>query len=235
MNPESEVVLCEGDLVDGSTVSRIEADRLVLAKNGKESFVTLANIKRLDPNLSAKTYSAAYAGENSFYSRTEESRDSQGLAHSPRLKKVANTRPKFVHPMSGQGWISSPFGERIRPRTWLYQGGGKQFHSGIDIAAPYGTKVRAAADGRVTDSGWSADKGRFIEILHSGGYETRYYHLYRIKVSRGQVVKAREVIGLEGNTGNSNGPHLHFEIRKNSVPMDPALFVRSLRGGGRRR
>ncbi|MBN1867116.1 M23 family metallopeptidase [Candidatus Sumerlaeota bacterium] len=237
-NASDEFILREGDLVDGFTVRRVEADRVALAQGDKETFVGLANIKRLSPNLRAKTYSMAYDGENSFYPRNtewSEKAEPAGLAPAPRLKRVAASRPKFEHPMREQGWISSPFGERYRPRTRYYGGGGRQFHTGVDIAAPHGTRVGAAATGTVVGTGWSWDRGRYVRIRHAGGYETRYYHLYRILVRSGQTVKARQSIGLEGNTGNSNGPHLHFEIRKNNVPMDPALFVRSLREVGNRK
>lgn len=102
-------------------------------------------------------------------------------------------------------------------------------HQGTDIAAPHGTRVKASADGVVTASGYAYHRGRYVTIEHSGGYSTNYFHLYRRYVKRGQRVKAGHTIGLEGSTGNSSGPHLHFEIRKDGKALDPARFIPSLK------
>jgi len=96
------------------------------------------------------------------------------------------------------------------------------FHSGLDLAAAAGTPVRAAAAGEVTVTRDRGGYGLHIVIDHAGGLATLYGHLSHVEVITGQYVEAGEVIGEVGSTGNSTGPHLHFEVRRAGVPEDPA-------------
>lgn len=114
-------------------------------------------------------------------------------------------------PVSG-GVLSSIFGA---PRP------GGRTHSGIDYAVGIGTPVRAARAGRVTWAGSSSGYGLRIDLDHGDGVSTRYAHLSRIDVRVGQAVPAGATIGLSGNTGESTGPHLHFELREGGRPVDP--------------
>lgn len=123
-------------------------------------------------------------------------------------------RAAFLRPVSG-GWISSRFGQR-----W------GRLHAGVDIAVPTGTPVRAAADGVVKFAGNNGGYGLLVTIDHGENVETRYAHNSRIVVKKGQRVKAGQVIAYSGNTGNSTGPHLHFEIRLNGKPYDPLKYIR---------
>jgi murein DD-endopeptidase MepM/ murein hydrolase activator NlpD len=111
------------------------------------------------------------------------------------------------------GWRKNPFG------------GGYEFHSGIDITAPYGSKVRATADGVVVLAGWYGDYGKTVIIRHPSGYLTLYAHLSQIDVKEGQRVKAGDVVGRVGSTGRSTGPHLHYEVIKDNKPIDPSKFL----------
>lgn len=111
--------------------------------------------------------------------------------------------------------ISSPFGPR-----W----GG--MHNGIDVAVVTGTPVKAAADGKVIYSGVNGGYGIMVMIDHGNGVETRYAHHSRNIVSVGQTVQRGQVIAYSGNTGNSTGPHLHFEIRYRRQPVDPMLYLK---------
>jgi murein DD-endopeptidase MepM/ murein hydrolase activator NlpD len=95
-------------------------------------------------------------------------------------------------------------------------------HTGIDIAVPTGTQVRTTMDGRVISAGWNNQGYGNLVIVENSEYRTYYAHLSSIPVSVGDEVKAGTVIGLSGSTGHSTGPHLHYEIRKNKVPIDPA-------------
>lgn len=114
-----------------------------------------------------------------------------------------------------QGIVSSPFGER---------GGG--FHYGLDIAANEGTPIYAAAAGLVTEAGWKNDAyGYTIMIDHGNGYETLYAHSCSLVAQVNELVAAGQLIAYVGNTGNSTGPHLHFEIRLNSICVDPDLYL----------
>ena len=130
-----------------------------------------------------------------------------------------------VGPVSARGlsWplagpISSGYGRR----------GGK-LHAGIDLAVPVGTTVRAAADGTVTFTGASSGYGTAVYLEHAGGLFTRYGHLSRASVRRGQDVRRGDQIGLSGNTGSSTGPHLHFEVRPGNKAVDPRGYLPSTR------
>lgn len=100
-------------------------------------------------------------------------------------------------------------------------------HAGLDIAVPTGSYVRASADGIVAEAGRDSVYGLFVRLSHRGGLSTIYAHNSRLFVERGDSVRRREVIALSGTTGRSTAPHLHFEIRKNGVPIDPLRFVRA--------
>jgi murein DD-endopeptidase MepM/ murein hydrolase activator NlpD len=121
----------------------------------------------------------------------------------------------FSWPVNGT--ITSPFGWRSNPF-----GGGPEFHQGLDIAAPMGTTVTAAAGGTVIMAQWYGGYGNYILIDNGGGFSTGYGHLSAIYVSSGQAVQRGQAIGAVGSTGQSTGPHLHFEIRIAGKPVDPA-------------
>ena len=121
----------------------------------------------------------------------------------------------FSWPVSGT--ITSPFGWRPNPF-----GGSPDFHPGLDIAAPSGTTVTAAAGGTVILAQWYGGYGNFILIDHGGGVASGYGHLSAIYVSVGQQVQRGQAIGAVGSTGHSTGPHLHFEVRIAGKPVDPA-------------
>ncbi len=125
----------------------------------------------------------------------------------------------FVWPV--RGYVSSGYGYRISPFT-----GARQFHSGLDIAAPQGTPVKAAMYGRVVDTGYDTNSGNYIIISHHGGYKTLYAHLDVIRVKPGTAVKTGDRIGDVGSTGLSTGSHLHFSVYKYGVTVNPRLLMR---------
>ena len=118
----------------------------------------------------------------------------------------------LIWPVNGP--VTSPFGMR-----W------GRLHSGIDIGVPYGTPIHAAAAGRVVLAGWVGGYGNYTCIDHGGGLATCYAHQSSIAVSVGQSAAQGQVIGYVGNTGHSFGPHLHFEVRINGVPVDPLGYL----------
>lgn len=118
------------------------------------------------------------------------------------------------------GTITSPYGYRQNPF-----GGAPDFHPGLDIAAPMGTTVTAAASGTVISAGWYGGYGNFILIDNGGGMATGYGHLSQIFVSNGQQIQKGQAIGAVGSTGHSTGPHLHFEVRLNGKTTDPAAYL----------
>ncbi len=121
-----------------------------------------------------------------------------------------------------EGRVTSSFGERLDP----FNGEGA-FHSGIDICAPYGTPVRAAADGEVTGNPLGAGYGRGIELDHGHDVLTVYGHLSAIAVLPGQHVVRGQVIGYVGESGRATGPHLHYEVRVHKVPVNPHKYLRT--------
>ena len=120
-----------------------------------------------------------------------------------------------------RGYVSSGYGYRISPFT-----GARQFHSGLDIAAPQGTPVKAAMYGRVATTGYDTNSGNYIIIAHHGGYRTLYAHLDVIRVKPGATVKTGDRIGDVGSTGLSTGSHLHFSVFKNGVTVNPRFLMR---------
>ncbi len=115
-----------------------------------------------------------------------------------------------------EGRLSSGFGGRTSPID-----GDGEYHKGLDIAAPAGTPIAAAASGTVTTARWSDSFGYFVVIDHGNGVITRYGHCEKLLVSAGDRVVMGERIALVGSTGEATGPHLHFEIRQDNVPFDP--------------
>lgn len=121
-----------------------------------------------------------------------------------------------------EGRVTSAFGEREDP----FNGEGA-FHAGIDIAAPYGSPVRAAADGEVTGTRMGAGYGREVTIDHGHDVITVYGHLSAMDVVPGQHVSRGQVVGYVGQSGRSTGPHLHYEVRVHMVPVNPHKYLRS--------
>ena len=118
--------------------------------------------------------------------------------------------------------LMSGFGVRQDPFT-----GQAAMHYGLDMSAPIRTPVLATAGGTVVVAGWKSRYGRMVEIDHGNGLRTRYGHLYKINVKRGQKVEFREPIGLLGSSGRSTGPHVHYEVLVNGEPTDPNKFLRA--------
>ena len=130
------------------------------------------------------------------------------------LKGVSITVPS-IWPARGE--VSSPFGLR-----W----NGSDFHPGIDIANDFGTPIVATADGVVTDAGWNAGGyGNKVDIDHGNGIMTRYGHAQSIVVRPGQQVRRGQIIAYMGSTGFSTGPHVHYEVRINGEPVNPAPYL----------
>ncbi len=160
-------------------------------------------------------------------SKANDIADPSQLAPNTKIVIPGATRlrPRYVLVVNGQlqkafdwpvkGRISSPFGPR-----W------GSMHNGMDIAVPTGTPIKAAADGRVTFAGWNGGYGILVIVDHGNGVETRYAHNSRLNVKMGQKVERGQVVSYSGNTGNSTGPHLHFEIRQRNTPVNPHPYLR---------
>jgi len=156
-----------------------------------------------------------YVG-TSFEDRVQRAR--LAMSALSDLKDAAGRLP--IHRPVRHVSISSEFGPRLDPflNRWA-------MHSGIDFRAAYGTRVYASAPGTVVKAGWQGGYGIMVEIRHPNGYVTRYAHLSRLQVKKGNHVLAGDVIGNIGSTGRSTGPHLHYEVRQNDKPIDPEDYI----------
>lgn len=139
-------------------------------------------------------------------------------AHELALSE--RSRVPSIWPVEG-GEVTDTFGGRRDP----FGGGGAEFHSGQDIRAPRGTPVYAAANGFVTHAGTQNGYGNVVVVEHGNGLTTRYAHLSEIDATLGQEIKRGDLVGLVGSTGRSTGPHLHYEVRVNDVPVNPAHYL----------
>ena len=127
-----------------------------------------------------------------------------------------------IRPISGseKSWITSRFGFRSSPFT-----GQREFHQGFDISTRSGTPILATADGVVTYTGSKGLLGKIITIDHGHGLVTRYGHCKEFLKKRGEKVKRWEPIALVGNTGRSTGPHVHYEVHLNGIPVNPEKYI----------
>ncbi len=118
------------------------------------------------------------------------------------------------------GRVTSPFGYRRNPFT----NRGREMHAGVDLKGRVGDPVKATAKGKVTFAGYKGDYGYVVMVKHNNGYETRYAHLTRTRVKRGEAIEAGEIVGLLGSTGRSTGPHLHYEVIQNDKKVNPSKY-----------
>lgn len=150
-------------------------------------------------------------------SRLEEVRQ-QDLLRTLRENKNILTSMPSIWPVTG--FVSSNFGQRNSPF-----GRGGQFHKGLDISNRIGTPIVAPAEGTVIMAGADGAYGNSVEIDHGGGIVTKYAHMQRPSVKKGQWVKRGETIGYVGMTGRTTGPHLHYEVRLNGLPVNPMRYI----------
>ncbi len=163
--------------------------------------------------------------------RVMAKRDTTGFTRAVEksLDKLAPRPPLAVEaPSPAQGVVSSLFGSRIDPID-----GQKKFHHGVDIAAPTGTPIKAAAAGRVTFAGERPGYGNLIELDHGNGLVTRYGHNATNLVAVGQEILVGQAIALVGATGRATGSHVHFEVRQDGKPVNPATMLGDLSKGAK--
>lgn len=156
--------------------------------------------------------------------------DTQGtnsaLEQRIELASLNISQLKILHDSIPNGYptgntkVTSAFGKRVHPTT-----NQSSFHNGIDLRAAKGTEIYATADGIIKQATFNKLSGKHIVLSHNLGFESRYAHLSEMKVKFGDVVQKGDIIGLSGNTGRSDGPHLHYEIRYLNKPHDPIDFV----------
>lgn len=242
-----QMIYENGDVVGGFKIISIQPEYVVFERGGIQLWLAMGtspNVeesarpredlsfaavsqKRSDPALKTKT--RAYTdGQIVASNAAAEPVGKKSVARPGRAPKepiliASGDGERFIIPLKGR--ISSGFGYRREP-----MGGGSSYHAGVDIAASYKSQVLAAADGKVVKVARSLSRGRHVIIEHADGYATAYFHLAAASVSEGEWVSQGTVIGEEGSTGISTGPHLHFEIHRNGQPVDPALYLKEFAG-----
>lgn len=150
---------------------------------------------------------------NNILGHLDSMRDIIQLSH-----RRANSIPSLL---PTQGEVNSDFGVRISPIT-----GGKQFHKGLDIVANIGTPIFAAATGRIIFATRKGPYGKMVSVEHEFGFNTRYAHLSKFYVEKGQKVKRGQLIAAVGNTGRVTGPHLHYEVLLFNHHLNPLPFIK---------
>ncbi len=176
-------------------------------QNGELAIATQRDYARLSVRID-KNIKGSELKEQNVLQLLEILSDRQSL-----LRSTPSIQP-------ARGWLSSGFGYRVNPTTNT-----AILHQGLDIAASPGTPIHAPADGVISYAGWDEGYGKLISIDHGYGVVTRYGHNSQLFVTVGQKVKRGDVIGAVGNTGRSTGPHLHYEVRINDVPVDPINYI----------
>lgn len=201
LNPNLAAELQAGDRVFIPGATALVAEQVAVAPVAPAAPVQAAPV--------APRAAAAPANVRGAYRPRD--RQSRLIASRSLIGQFGGRVGSLLWPASGQ--LSSPFGLR-----------GAGFHPGMDICNRVGTPIHAAKPGTVVASGWNAGYGNAIDIDHGNGVVTRYGHCSALLVKVGQTVQAGERIGLMGSTGYSTGPHVHFEVRIQGRPVNPATF-----------
>ena len=153
---------------------------------------------------------------------TQQTEDFESLLKSLEDQQNLLASTPAIRPIPGSeiSWITSRFGYRVSPFT-----GQREFHQGYDISTRSGTPILATADGVVTFAGPKGLLGKTVVIDHGHGLITRYGHCQKFLKKRGERVKRWEPIALVGNTGRSTGPHVHYEVHLNGIPVNPEKYI----------
>lgn len=208
-----EAALAEIEAEKTATEQLLTAKQELLAEYNDEIHSAESEIEHLEDDI--ETQKAIIAElEEIERKRKEQERLNQ-------LNKITYDGGTMTWPLPGRSYLSSYFGTRPNPFGQPTQ----EYHSGIDIPAPAGTKIVAAYDGQVAWSNYSSSAGNWVGIDHGDGIYTVYMHMSKRLVSEGEWVTKGQVIGLVGTTGRSTGNHLHFGVRKNGAYVDPLNWV----------
>jgi murein DD-endopeptidase MepM/ murein hydrolase activator NlpD len=216
----------------GEVVRAVKQKRAVLQDKTNEvrSLARVVAEKKTEVAAKAKEKKKVYKSlkqrRREYEARVAELEKSSKDLEVLILKKIAARKGAKVKGSGKMAWplrgrITSRFGYRRHP-LW----GGRSYHTGLDVAAKYGTPIKAADAGEVIFSGWWDGYGKAVVVDHGSKTTTVYAHLSRIYKKVGAVVAKGQVVGLVGSTGYSTGPHLHFEVRKNGKPTNPMGYLK---------
>lgn len=203
-----------------AALEKDKAAQVLLVADAKSKRDEMLDKKRAKDRLMDKMKYDRDTSERAYQELIAASKQVENLIRMSRYQYAGSPSGSgaMIWPISGE--ITSPFGWRVHPIT-----GDSRFHSGIDIAGDYGDPIRAAASGTVIYAGWISGYGNAVIIDHGGGVTTLYGHNQSLAVSEGQTVAQGQVISYCGSTGNSTGPHCHFEVRVNGEPVSPLSYL----------
>lgn len=214
------VVLLAGSLAAALAAGPAEAKPRPYYSYAKPAKSYAAPAKALGDRVAQASQSySAYQGAAARPAPASATPYTDAYAAARTASKLAPTMVFFSAPVRGFS-INSRFGLRK-----LSSRGAARPHEGVDFAAPTGSPVLCAAQGRVLRTGNSSTYGRFVEVEHPNGVTSFYAHLSAVNVHSGASLDAGDMLGKVGSTGRSTGPHLHFEIRRNGQQVDPAGFL----------
>lgn len=222
------------DLQAELEVKRVEADEVLieLHKQGEAFEKLMEEAEARDEELQ-KEIAAAEKEYNKEYNRLEEEerkrkeeeerKKQEALQNQNKpgnsTSSAAPSNAKWIIPCS-YIYLSSPFGYRIHPIHGTYS-----FHSGVDLASPSGTPIKATRAGTVTKATYDGASGYYVTVNHGDGFSSSYLHMTHFIVKAGDKVSQGQVLGYVGSTGWSTGPHLHFSIYYNGVAQNPAAYL----------
>lgn len=185
-----------------------------------DDWYTTERVTRQQPSAGFRNIVAQISYRNDREIERDVLKEQVLLAAVPKIvERGTKIPPTYVKPIAG-GRLTSRFGYRKRPTK-----GATSFHQGVDWATPVGTTVAASCGGTIVQAGWMGGYGYCVFINHPDGRQTRYAHLSKVLVSKGQFVSQGQAIARSGNTGVSTGPHLHFEIRIGGKNVNPLEYL----------
>ncbi len=227
VNAKNEVESAKS-VVEQEKNEQVEAKSIL--KNKKGQLVTLQNqkdaiIKSLNSDITSLEAQEKKAEEDYNSLKSELNKALAAAQAAAAKSSSSSTTPayvgngKFIWPSAASTRVTSEFGKRNKPNAKA-----TSVHRGIDIGAPSGSNVLAAEAGTVLTAGYNSSYGYYVTINHGGGFVTLYAHNSKLLVSKGASVTKGQVIAKSGSTGNSTGPHIHFEVMVNGVCQNPRKY-----------
>ncbi len=197
-----------------ATIDSIRAELLALRKFRKQ----VLHMMGADSSTIERLREMSYYDLVHFEADSERPSSGRGGANVTQLNTTAESKEQQA---------GVPHGLPVKASLYRFSLSFGGRHTGVDIATNYNTPVIATADGIVEAAGYDTLYGNHVLLRHANGYETLYAHMSSIRVSKGDKVRRGQILGFVGMTGHTTGPHVHYEVRKNGVPINPEPFIKN--------